>query len=83
MKELMVMMAAMMPATDIAEELKNALQDFLLFPEDEEKKSLVLMHCNMFLLNHLSGGNVNGAKKVLDEMSSNEDKLRLFETSAS
>lgn len=83
MKELMIMTAALTPATVIAEELKNALQDFLLFPEDEEKKGLVLMHCNMFLLNSASGGTAEGGKQLINELSSNENKLKLFEASAS
>lgn len=80
MKELMIVMAAMMPATDIAQELSNALQDYLLFPNDEDKKNTVLMHCNMFLLNNQTGGTAKGAKEMIDKISSAEAKMKMFET---
>lgn len=83
MKELMIITAALTPATVIAEELKNALQDFMLFPEDKEKRTNVIFHCHMFLINTSSGGTMEGAKQLMDELSSQEDKLKLFETSAS
>lgn len=81
MEQLMITLAAMLPAEKIAEDIKDAAQDFLLFPEEEKLKRLVF-ECHMLLLHARTGGTIEGANKAIKDLESMEAKLKLFEDTA-
>lgn len=79
MEHLMITLSAMLPTEKIAEDIRDAAQDFLLFPDDEMKLSRLMFECHLLLLNRKTGGTIEGANNTIKEMESMEAKLKLFE----
>ena len=75
----MIMFSVAVPTEDIVREIRDAAQDVLLFPDDEEKMKMLMFHCHMFAMNRRAGGTIEGAQKVIQEFESMEAKLKLFE----
>lgn len=75
-----VLIAAMTPEEHILESIKDAVQEVILFPEDEDKRDTLEMHMMMFLLKKKTGGTLEGAQKLIKEMEAQEKKLSVFQT---
>lgn len=75
-----VIIAAMTPEEHILESIKDAVQEAILFPEDQDKKDTLEMHMMMFLLKKKTGGTLEGAQKLIKEMEAQEKKLSVFTT---
>ena len=82
MDAFMIMFSAAVPVEDIVREIRDAAQDVVLFPDDEEKMRLLMIHCTMFAMNRRTQGNVEKAVSLIKDLESMEAKLRLFEDSA-
>jgi hypothetical protein len=80
--ELLIFMAALTEASKIAEEIRDAAQDVLLFPDDEEKKNTLAVHCMMFSLHMKTKGSIDGAREVSKELKTVEKRMKLFEDSS-
>lgn len=75
-----VLIAAMTPEEHILESIKDAVQELILFPEDEDKRDTLETHIMMFLLKKKTGGTIEGAQKLIKEMEAQEKKLSVFTT---
>lgn len=75
-----VLIAAMTPEEHILESIKDAVQEVILFPEDEDKRDTLETHIMMFLLKKKTGGTIEGAQKLIKEMEAQEKKLSVFTT---
>lgn len=75
-----VLIAAMTPEEHILQQIKDAVQELILFPEDEDKRDTLEMHMMMFLLKKKTGGTIEGAQKLIKEMEMQEKKLSIFTT---
>lgn len=75
-----VIIAAMTPEEHILESIKDAVQELILFPEDEDKRDTLETHIMMFLLKKKTGGTLEGAQKLIKEMEAQEKKLSVFTT---
>lgn len=75
-----VIIAAMTPEEHILESIKDAVQELILFPEDEDKRDTLETHIMMFLLKKKTGGTLEGAQKLIEEMEAQEKKLSVFTT---
>lgn len=80
MHELMFALAAMLPKEKILEDLKDALQDYMLFPDDKEKENNLQMHMTLLAIHLKSDGEVKNAMNLLRDMEDKDKKLSLFET---
>lgn len=80
MHELMFAIAAMLPKEKILEDLKDALQDYMLFPDDKEKESTLQMNMALVTIHLRTKGSVNEAMNLAKDMENKEKKLSLFET---
>ena len=80
MHELMFAIAAMLPKEKILEDLKDALQDYMLFPDDKEKEDNLEMHMTLLSIHLKTKGSVKEAMSLAKEMENKEKKLSLFET---
>lgn len=80
MHELMFALAAMMPKEEILEDLKNALQDYMLFPDDKEKENNLQMHMTLLMINLKTKGSVNEAMSLAKKIEDKDKKLSLFDT---
>jgi hypothetical protein len=76
---LMFLMAAATDTSTIAIALKDAAQDVVLFPDDQEKKEHLVMHAMMFMLHHQSGGDVSKAMQMAKDVDNREKKLSMFD----
>jgi hypothetical protein len=81
MHELMFALAAMLPKEKILEDLKDALQDYMLFPDDKEKESNLQMNMALVTIHLRTKGSINEAMSLAKDMEDKEKKLSLFETS--
>jgi hypothetical protein len=79
MHHLMFLMAAATDTETIASHLKEAAQDVILFPDDQEKKEHLVMHCMMFMLHHQSGGDIGKAMEMAKDVDNREKKLSMFD----
>ena len=75
-----MIIAAMTPEEHILESIKDAVQELILFPEDEDKRDTLETHIMMFLLKKKTGGTIEGAQKFIKEMEAQEKKLSVFTT---
>lgn len=80
MHELMFAVAAMLPKEKILEDLKDALQDYMLFPDDKEKESTLQMNMALLTIHLRTKGSINEAMSLAKDMENKEKKLSLFET---
>lgn len=80
MHELMFAIAAMLPKEKILEDLKDALQDYMLFPDDKEKESTLQMNMALLTIHLRTKGSINEAMSLAKDMENKEKKLSLFET---
>jgi len=80
--ELIIFLAAMTNVSTIAEAIKDAAQDVILFPDDQEKKETLAMHCMMFSLHMKTKGSMDGAMELSKEVETVEKRMKLFEDSA-
>lgn len=80
MHELMFALAAMMPKEEILEDLKDALQDYMLFPDDKKKEDNLQMHMTLLMINLKTKGSVNEAMSLVKKIEDKDKKLSLFET---
>ena len=76
----MFAIAAMLPKEKILEDLKDALQDYMLFPDDKEKESTLQMNMALVTIHLRTKGSVNEAMNLAKDMENKEKKLSLFET---
>ena len=80
MEELMFTISALVPKEKILEDLKDAVQDYILFPDDKEKEDNVQMHMTLLAIHLKTNGSVKEAMSLAKDMENKEKKLSLFET---
>ena len=79
MKEMMIMMATMMPQERLIEEVKDAASEALLVPTQDNLDKLV-MHCHMMTIRHATQGDMSKATDMMQDMDKFEKRQKLFET---
>lgn len=77
MKELMIMVATMMPEEDLLNELKNAIEDYLIIPSDE-KRDQIGMLSTLFTIRHSTKGEAKNAVDMIENMDKLEQQSKIF-----
>ena len=67
MKQLLFMAATIMPTEDIIEKLEDALKEYKLIPNEENKKQ-VEMFSFMLMINLENGGSLKKMSEMLQEV---------------
>lgn len=80
MHELMFAIAAMLPKDKILEDIRDAAQECLIFPNNKEKEDTLQMHMTLLAIHLKSDGEVKNAMNLLRDMEDKDKKLSLFET---
>lgn len=76
---MMVMIAASIPLERIVENIKDSATELSIFPENEDKKNELLVHCTMFKMHLDTKGSLEGALKLIKELEAKEKKLSIFD----
>lgn len=80
MEDLMFTIAALVPKEDHLQDVKKAVEDCILFPDDKEKENQLAMHITMLMICIQSKGSAKKALELANSIKSKEKKLSLFET---
>lgn len=80
MHELMFAMAAILPKEKILEDIRDAAQECLFYPDDKEKEHVLRMHMTLFAIHIKSNGEIKNAMDILKDLEDKEKKLSLFDT---
>lgn len=80
MEELMFTISALVPKKKHLQDVKEAVEDCILFPDDEEKENHLAMHVTLLMICMQSKGSVKKALELANSIKSKEKKLSLFET---
>lgn len=77
MKQLLFMVATIMPTEDIIEKLEDALKEYKVVPTDENKKA-VEMFSFMLMINLENGGSLKKMSEMLQEVEKVDKANRLL-----
>jgi len=77
MKELMIMVATMMPEEQILNEMKDAIEDFLILPSNE-KRDQIGMLSTLFTIRHTTKGETKNAMDMIENMDKLEQQSKIF-----
>lgn len=80
MHELMFAISALVPKEKHLQDVKEAVEECILFPDDEEKENNLAMHITMLMICIQSKGSAKKALDLANSIKSKEKKLSLFET---
>lgn len=78
MKELMVMMATMMPEEKLLNDLRDAINDYLILPTNEKNDEIAML-CTMFTIRHATKGDANTAMDMIQDMDKMEKTVKIFD----
>lgn len=77
MKELMIMMATMMPEEKLLNDLKDAIEDYLILPTNE-KRDEIAMFSTMVVIKHDTNGDAKNAVDMIKKMEKLEKQSNIF-----
>lgn len=78
MKELMVMMATMMPEEKLLNDLRDAINDYLILPTNE-KIDEISTFCTMVIIRHATKGDADTAMNMIRDMDKMEKSAKIFD----
>jgi hypothetical protein len=79
-KDLIVMAAAMRKREDILDSIIESAQEAKLGIREDAQQELA-MHCQMYLVNVMTNGDIKKAMKLTEEMAQEEKDRNLFKPS--
>lgn len=77
MKDLMLIIAAMMPIEEMIESLKQSINDYESDNSDDNLKK-IQMNCSLILAKKVTGGDMEGAIKACEKIDRMEQANELF-----
>lgn len=77
MKELMLIVAHMMPEEEMLNQIEEALTEHKLYSSEETAMALAT-HCQMFVLKRMINGSDDKLKEILADMKKSEQRESLF-----
>ena len=85
MKEQLITIATILKEEQAIELLEEAITSWraaklINSPDVDEKKQLLVMHCNVTILNHMTNGSLSKATEVIEEMDKFSKAKEFFET---
>lgn len=79
MDAVMILLSTAVPVEELVENIRDAAQDAVLFPDDEKKMNHLMFCCTLFAMNRRTEGKMENAVSLIKDLESREAKLRLFE----
>ena len=85
MKEQLITIATILKEEQAIELLEEALTSWraaklIDSPDVDKKKEMLVMHCHVTILNHMTGGSLTKATEVIDHMNKFSKAKDFFET---
>ena len=77
MKELMLIMATVMPEEKLIDDLQEAITEYKLTNSNDSRRSLATF-CQMFVLRSLTKGDPEKMNEVLKDMKQHDEREKLF-----
>ena len=77
MKELMLIMATIMPEEKLIDDMEEALTEYKLTNSNESRMTLATV-CQMFILRSVTKGNPDKLQEMLKDMKQHDDREKLF-----
>lgn len=77
MKELMLIMATVMPEEKLIDDLQEAITEYKLTNSNDSRKSLAAF-CQMFVLRSITKGDPEKLNEVLKDMKQHDEREKLF-----
>ena len=82
MKELMLIMATVLPEEKLIDDLQEAITEYKLTNSNDARRSLATF-CQMFILRSITEGNPDKLTEMLSDMKRHDERQKLFNVNPS